>query len=755
MCQICSMNPLSYNGEGGRLGRQSTGFDSSFSAETPQFGGGGGNFWASQGATSNQNINGVLSGNKWGGGTLTYSFPTASNQYEAGYSEASVFIPATEALKTATRFAMGLISQYTNLVTQEVAPTTVADIRTAFSNDPVNNPTAYAYYPSDSTKGGDVWYGREYPEYQNPIKGQYAWATVIHELGHAVGLKHGHQLGGPANTAMETAFDQMAYSIMTYRSYASGPTNGYTNETNGYAQTFMMYDIAALQTMYGANFNTNSGNTTYTWSSTTGEMFINGVGQGAPGGNRIFMTIWDGNGTDTYDFSNYTTGLSIDLAPGNFSITNTAATGQRANLGGGNFAAGNIYNALQFNGDARSLIENAIGGSNVDIITGNAVNNTLDGRAGNDTLNGGAGNDILIGGAGADTLNGGADTDLASYSTSLIGLRASLESPAGNTGDAAGDTYNSIEGLVGSDYGDDLIGNASNNELWGSYGDDVLWGQGGNDSLYGGWGNDWLIGGAGADRLDGADNFDTARYSFASAGVRASLADSGVNTGDAAGDTYISIEALVGSDYGDDLIGNALSNDLWGDYGNDVLWGQGGNDNLFGGWGNDWLIGGIGADRLDGGGDFDTVRYSYAATGLRADLKDAWGNTGDAAGDTYFNVEALVGSDYNDLLLGNDSDNQIWGDYGDDLIWGRGGNDQLSGGNGLDTFMFTAAWGNDTIIDYKVGGAEKLNFSSVAGLTSFAQLTVTVGGSGTTVSFDGNSVFLQNIFSFTASDCLF
>ncbi len=85
------------------------------------------------------------------------------------------------------------------------------------------------------------------------MKGQYAWATVIHELGHALGLKHGHQPGGPANTAMETAFDQMAYSNMTYRSYAGGPDTGYTNETNGYAQTFMMYDIAALQTMYGAN----------------------------------------------------------------------------------------------------------------------------------------------------------------------------------------------------------------------------------------------------------------------------------------------------------------------------------------------------------------------------------------------------------------------------------------------------------------------------------------------------------------------
>ena len=68
--------------------------------------------------------------------------------------------------------------------------------------------------------------------------------------------------------------------------------------------------------MYGANYNTNSGNTVYKWSPTTGQMSINGVGQGAPAGNKIFMTIWDGGGNDTYDFSNYTTNLSVDLQPG-------------------------------------------------------------------------------------------------------------------------------------------------------------------------------------------------------------------------------------------------------------------------------------------------------------------------------------------------------------------------------------------------------------------------------------------------------
>src|SRR5258708_36878996 len=107
----------------------------------------------------------------------------------------------------------------------------------------------------------------------------------------------------------------------------------------------MMYDIAALQTMYGANYTTNSGNTVYKWSPTTGEMFIDGVGQGAPAGNKIFMTMWDGNGNDTYDFSNYTTNITVNLNPGEWTIVSTT---QLANLGSGKLAAGNIANSLLF-----------------------------------------------------------------------------------------------------------------------------------------------------------------------------------------------------------------------------------------------------------------------------------------------------------------------------------------------------------------------------------------------------------------------
>ena len=88
----------------------------------------------------------------------------------------------------------------------------------------------------------------------------------------------------------------------------------------------MQDDIAALQSMYGRQLrrHANNGNTVYTWSTTTGEESINGVAQGAPYRNFVLMTLWDGGGTDTYDFSNYTTDLSVDLNPGQWVILDTS-----------------------------------------------------------------------------------------------------------------------------------------------------------------------------------------------------------------------------------------------------------------------------------------------------------------------------------------------------------------------------------------------------------------------------------------------
>jgi serralysin len=446
--------------------------------------------------TGNAYIDGLLGDWKWAIKDFTFSFPTSASFYGAGYGNGEPlkgFAVLNAAQQAATRAAFDQFSSVANVTFTEVteSATKHADLRLASSDAPS---TAWAYFPSTAAEGGDAWFNKSSGHYSRPIKGNYAHVSFLHEIGHALGLEHAHE-----GNVMPVNRDSMEYTVMSYRSYVgASTTTGYTNETWGYAQSLMMYDIAALQHMYGADFTTESGNTTYRWSPTSGEMFINGIGEGAPGGNKILLTVWDGGGTDTYDFSNYTTALKVDLRPGEWTTT-SAAQLAKLHYNGSKVAIGNIANALQFQGDARSLIENAKGGTGSDTITGNAAANALWGNGGNDRLIGGDGNDNLFGGAGADRLDGGNGTDLANYSNATAGVVADLSSPASNTGEAAGDTYVSIERLYGSAFNDTVRGDNGANLLNGLAGNDVLNGRDGNDTLIGGNGADRLIGGGGAD----------------------------------------------------------------------------------------------------------------------------------------------------------------------------------------------------------------------------------------------------------------
>ncbi|MBE9077570.1 M10 family metallopeptidase C-terminal domain-containing protein [Romeria aff. gracilis LEGE 07310] len=372
---------------------------------------------------------------------------------------------------------------------------------------------------------------------------------------------------------------------MTYRSYVGDPlSGGYSNEAWGYAQSLMMYDIRAIQQMYGANFGHNATGTTYTFSTTTGEMSVNGVGQGTPGGNNIFRTIWDGNGIDTYNFSNYNTNLRVNLAPGGWSDLDVGGNTQRAYLGNGNYARGHLFNALQFNGDTRSLIENAYGGSGNDRIYGNSANNYLRGNDGNDYLYGYDGNDSLNGGSGSDYLSGGTGNDY----------------------------------LYGYDGNDSLYGGSSEDYLSGGNGNDTLRGESGGDRIYGGAGNDWIDGGYGLDRMDGGSGIDTLDVRFWSG-----IYELDMNTGETnfAGETATNFENVYTGAGNDKITGTSGANSINTGAGNDTLYGENGNDTLTGGKGNDYLVGGLGDDYLNG------TDYSAQGTGERDILRS--GSFGD------------------------------------------------------------------------------------------------------------------------------
>ncbi len=154
--------------------------------------------------------------------------------------------------------------------------------------------------------------------------------------------------------------------------------------------------------------------------------------------------------------------------------------------------------------------------------------------------------------------------DQASYKFSSVGVVIDLGLGTASGGTAEGDTLISIEDLKGSSHDDSLIGDGSDNRFYGQNGSDTLSGLGGNDRLFGeggddellgGEGNDILEGGSGADTLSGGNGLDQVSYRGSSSGVTVSLATSLGSGGEAAGDTLISIEAIVGSGYGDVLTG--------------------------------------------------------------------------------------------------------------------------------------------------------------------------------------------------------
>ena len=432
--------------------------------------------------SGNRNVDATLIGSKWGTTNLTYSFPTSGSSYGGNSFDSNgvslYHIDLGTQQQEAARAAFAQLSAATGLTFTEITETDTvrANIRISQTADQ-DVPSAYGNFPSD-TRGmaGDIWFGRtSQPYYDLAYKGTWGFATMMHEIGHTMGLKHGHQ--DYTNSDLSFYFgtsprygsqsltpdrDGQAWSLMTYTP-APFTNSNFAGEKINQPQSYMQYDLAALQYMYGANYTTNADDSVYSFSQTTGEMFINNVGQGAPSGNKIFLTIWDGGGNDTIDGSNYANGVTIDLRPGEFSTVDQAQlVNNLAFQGLVNLAPGNIAMSLLYNNDARSLIENAKGGTGNDVFVGNTANNILDGGAGSDWV-------IFTNTTGVKLALNDAAVDVIVYH------------------DGEADTLRNIENIGGTSGNDTIKGNSQDNVLTGGTGGaDILQGRGGNDRLIGG-----------------------------------------------------------------------------------------------------------------------------------------------------------------------------------------------------------------------------------------------------------------------------
>ncbi|MEH2584692.1 Ca2+-binding RTX toxin-like protein [Nitrobacteraceae bacterium AZCC 2161] len=334
--------------------------------------------------------------------------------------------------------------------------------------------------------------------------------------------------------------------------------------------------------------------------------------------------------------------------------------------------AGTSDNDVIHGGNGRDIIHGADGNDALygdagnDQLIGDAGNDFLYGGDGNDRLWGGDGNDIFVGGSGADAFAGGRGIDFVRYEASPAGIHIDLTLNTATGGDANGDSFSSIEGVIGTRFDDTLIGDGAANTLSGGSGKDALDGRDGNDTLQGGDGNDALTGGTG----------------------------------------------------------------------NDVLHGDAGNDQLWGNDGDDTLQGGAGADALAGGAGSDTADYSNSSSGVNINLALGTAQWGDTEGDTLNSIENLTGSASSDLLTGDAGDNHLiggasqdWldggaghdtleGGFGDDVLTGGPGADILIGNAGADQFVFKTIQDSlpaapDQIVDFSAAEADQIDLSAI------------------------------------------
>ena len=679
---------------------------------------------------------------------ITYSFGLSSNWYDY---PASWF----QSEKAAFQQALQYYSNVCNITFTETAYTSnyYAQSNMVFylvsSNHWGNSNTLGEFqFPNGSNPSIYGFFNYSASSWGNLTPGSNGFVTIIHELGHGLGLAHPHD-GGLETTA--TLFPGVSrpsslgtYSlnqgIWTVMSYNSGWNTAPSNTNNyGWESTLMAFDIAALQIIYGANTNYAAGNNVYSLPSQ------NAVGTG-------WSCIWDAGGVDVITNAGSSIGCTINLQ---------AAPLTGANAGGYVSYAPGIIGGFTIANNV--TIENAIGGSGNDTLVGNTAANAL---------TGGAGNDILTGGAGNDTLNGGSGVDIAVFS----GNRSNYTITYANgvytvTGTDGVDTLTDIERLQFADITINAPvvvslasatwstneGNSGTTNLTitvtldrayatnqavnyavtgsGSYavnGADFVGSvlPSGTITFTAGSTSQVITIPISADVLSEQDETFTLSLSSPSSGLLLGLS---IGTG-----TIINDDSILLTDNNDTWTGTSADENVFGlggndtlnaGAGNDILTGGAGNDTLNGGDGDDILIGGIGNDIMTGGAGIDTASYADASGGVNVSLLVTKAQLISGLGsDTISQVENLIGSSFNDVLTGNALANSISGGAGNDVIvlsatahFASG--EIISGGEGIDELRVADTKAGTLTLSSDITGIELITIGTGTGGVGSAALT--------------------------------
>lgn len=304
-----------------------------------------------------------------------------------------------------------------------------------------------ASYPKPE---GDIALDNYFQGFNYLSQGGIGLTFMLHEIGHALGLKHPIDDGNNGRpTFLSLGIGNLDSQLNTVMSYTDGSGSPLGTNMLGNPSTPMPLDILAIQQIYGANTTYHTGNDFYRFD---------------PSG--ALWTIWDAGGNDTFDGSGINAPESIDLRPGSLSssLSNKLAI---------------AYNVT---------IENATGGNHNDTLIGNDANNILDGGSGDDSLTGGLGNDTYLVDSPYDAameLSGqGVDTVIATSSFTLPDFVENLTLSGSSSLTATGNALNNI--ITGNQGADILIGAAGNDTLIATSNANptIMFGGSGNDAYY-------------------------------------------------------------------------------------------------------------------------------------------------------------------------------------------------------------------------------------------------------------------------------